>query len=145
MTGNLVFIIRILLSISLYVFVALLFFTIWRQLKTQMKILGPKMNTKIKLTLVEKEDQEPYEINQTEALIGRDPNCMVHINDETVSAQHARIYLSDQHWWINDLNSTNGTFLNEEAIDRPCVITNNDLIRLGKIQLMVNVEYPDKS
>ena len=144
MTGNLVFILRILLSVCLYVFTALLFITVWRQLKTQMKILTPKMNMKIKLTLIGNVEQDPYEINQPEAIIGRDPNCKVHINDETVSAQHARIYLSDQHWWINDLNSTNGTFLNEEPIDRPCVITNSDLIRLGQVQLVVNVDYPNK-
>ncbi len=144
MTGNLVFILRILLAACLYGFTALIFITVWRQLKTQMKILAPKMNMKIKLTLIDNEGQDPYEINQPEAIIGRDPNCKVNINDETVSGQHARIYLSDQHWWINDLNSTNGTFLNEEPIDRPCVITNNDLIRLGKVQLVVNVDYPNK-
>ncbi len=144
MTGTIVLILRILLSISLYAFIFILFITIWRQLKTQMKILAPELSTHLTLIAVENKDQEPYEINQSDALLGRDPNCKIHINDETVSAQHARIYLADQHWWINDLNSTNGTFLNEEPMDRPCVITDNDLIRLGQVKLVVQINQPPR-
>ncbi|PKO16861.1 MAG: hypothetical protein CVU39_06490 [Chloroflexi bacterium HGW-Chloroflexi-10] len=145
MTATLILILRILLALSLYIFLGLMFITIWRQMRLQMKILSPQMKMGLLLYLVDQPDEEPTEIKQPDALIGRDLNCKIHIRDETVSAQHARLYLADQNWWINDLNSTNGTFLNEEPIDRPCVIADQDIIRVGQIKLRVQVNQPSST
>jgi len=122
MTGILVFILRIILSLCLYAFITIVFITIWRQLKA-----------------VDLESNESIEIKQAEVVIGRDPNNKVFIQDETVSAQHARIYFSDHHWWINDLNSTNGTYLNDELVDRPCVLTDHDTIMIGQVKFKIQI------
>lgn len=139
MTGIIVFILRIILAILLYLFIGIVFVTIWRQLKTQIKILSPELIYLLKMTPINNEKFEPIEINQSEVIIGRDPNNKIFLPDETISAQHGRIYFSDQHWWINDLNSTNGTYLNDEIIDRPCVLTDGDILMLGQVKFSIQI------
>jgi pSer/pThr/pTyr-binding forkhead associated (FHA) protein len=137
MTAIVVLILRIILAILLLGFVGLLFLTTWRQLKTQIKLLSPDLSSNIRISFKENPEQEAFVIKQTDVLLGRDPNCKVHIPDETISAQHARLYLIDQNWWIHDLNSTNGTFLNDERIDQPCILTDNDILQVGNVKLII--------
>lgn len=138
MTAIIILIVRILLAVSLLVFLGLLFFTTWRQLKTQIKLLSPELSTQLRLSYHEFPDQEAFIVQQTDVLLGRDPNCKIHIPDETISAQHARLYLIDQNWWVQDLNSTNGTFLNDERIDQPCILTDNDVVQVGNVKLIIH-------
>jgi pSer/pThr/pTyr-binding forkhead associated (FHA) protein len=137
MTAIVVLILRIILAILLLGFVGLLFLTTWRQLKTQIKLLSPDLSSNIRISFKENPEQEAFVIKQTDVLLGRDPNCKVHIPDETISAQHARLYLIDQNWWIHDLNSTNGTFLNDERIDQPCILADNDMLQVGNVKLII--------
>lgn len=138
MTATIIFILRIILALLLIGFIAAFFLTTSRQLKTQMKLLSPNIIIHLRLSYKDKPDEDSFLIQQSDVLVGRDPNCKVHIPNETISAQHARIYLIDQNWWIQDLNSTNGTFLNDERIEQPCILTNNDLVQVGNVKLIVH-------
>jgi pSer/pThr/pTyr-binding forkhead associated (FHA) protein len=137
MTAIVVLILRIILAILLLGFVGLLFLTTWRQLKTQIKLLSPDLSSNIRISFKENPEQEAFVIKQTDVLLGRDPNCKIHIQDETIYAQHARLNLIDQNWWIHDLNSTNGTFLNDERIDQPCILADNDMLQVGNVKLII--------
>ncbi len=139
MIGIIALIIRILLAISLLGFIFVLFITIRRQLKTQLQMISPELTTFVQMVPIDSPNGESIDIKQSEVLIGRDPNCKVYIPNDTVSAQHSRLYFADQHWWINDLNSTNGTFLNDEAIDRPCVLTENDILSFGEVKFKIQI------
>jgi pSer/pThr/pTyr-binding forkhead associated (FHA) protein len=139
MTATIIFILRIILALLLIGFIATFFLTTSRQLNTQMKLLSPNIIINLRLSYKDKPEEDTFLIQQTDILLGRDPNCKVHIPDETISAQHARIYLIDQNWWIQDLNSTNGTFLNDERIEQPCILTNDDLIQVGNIKLIAHI------
>jgi pSer/pThr/pTyr-binding forkhead associated (FHA) protein len=139
MTGIVVFILRLLLALALYAFIGLIFITMLKQYKSQMRLLTPQSNTALQLTSINQPEKTTHKINQSEVLVGRDPNCKIHIQDETVSSQHVRIYYHDNNWWIVDLNSTNGTFLNEEMISHPCVITENDEVRIGQVKFLVHI------
>jgi len=67
--------------------------------------------------------------------IGRAATCDVAVNDSYVSNQHARIYLRDGSWWLEDLRSTNGTYLNRTRVTVPTPISPGDEIRIGKVTL----------
>ena len=43
--------------------------------------------------------------------IGRHPDCALCIQDDVVSRRHAELYLDGGQWWIRDLNSANGVFV----------------------------------
>ncbi|MEM7354604.1 MAG: FHA domain-containing protein [Acidobacteriota bacterium] len=50
-------------------------------------------------------------------LIGRDPSCDLCIDDPRVQPLHAEVYRVFDLWWVRDLGSEDGTFLDEECID----------------------------
>jgi len=72
--------------------------------------------------------------------IGRDPASEILVNHETVSNQHARLWYRNKQWWIEDLLSTNGTFLNDERIETPTILISGDEIRVGKVLLEIEIQ-----
>jgi serine phosphatase RsbU (regulator of sigma subunit) len=72
-----------------------------------------------------------YPLEQEEIIIGRGSKCDIVISDEDVSRQHAKIVCKGKAYIIEDLNSTNGTFVNGNKAER-AVLNDLDRIRLGK-------------
>jgi FHA domain-containing protein len=67
-----------------------------------------------------------------ETLLGRDASCHVTIPDSSVSHRHARVYHSDGEWYVEDLGSTNGTFVNDRPLTRPVVLRPSDTVGIGR-------------
>lgn len=67
-----------------------------------------------------------------ETTLGRATNNTIVLDDEYTSNEHAKINLLDDQWWLEDLNSSNGTLLNDLPINKPTVITMGDLITIGE-------------
>lgn len=67
--------------------------------------------------------------------IGRDPSCEITVDDAYVSQQHARIYGQDGSWFVEDLGSTNGTYLNDRRLAAPAPVHAGDVVRVGKTVL----------
>jgi len=65
-------------------------------------------------------------------LIGRDPACDLHIQDIEVSRRHARLIAQSSGFVLEDLGSTNGTFVNGERVRTVTVLRPGDEIRLGE-------------
>src|SRR5262249_22494072 len=63
-------------------------------------------------------------------VLGRDPECEVHIPVTSVSRRHAQIVLQQGKFFIEDLQSRNGTFVNNQAITARTPLRNNDRIRI---------------
>jgi diguanylate cyclase (GGDEF)-like protein len=63
--------------------------------------------------------------------IGRHPDNAIPIQQRAVSGRHAQIKRSGKTVILEDLKSTNGTILNKEKIERPMVLQQNDLIKIG--------------
>ncbi|HQV94061.1 MAG TPA: FHA domain-containing protein [Anaerolineales bacterium] len=77
---------------------------------------------------------------QTEIIIGRHAQCDVSLMDETLSAQHARITYHHRQWWLEDLNSTNGTSLNEHPLTTPTVIISDDEFKCGNVAFVIRID-----
>jgi pSer/pThr/pTyr-binding forkhead associated (FHA) protein len=67
--------------------------------------------------------------------VGRAATCDVVLADTYVSNVHARIYERDGGWWLEDLGSTNGTYVNRTRVSTPTAVGPGDEIRMGKATL----------
>ncbi|MFQ5484552.1 MAG: FHA domain-containing protein, partial [Desulfobacterales bacterium] len=68
---------------------------------------------------IEKGDTEKIDYHFSEPFrIGRDNSCHLQISDHMVSRFHAEILFIGGRWWIQDLQSANGTFVNGSKIDK---------------------------
>jgi pSer/pThr/pTyr-binding forkhead associated (FHA) protein len=139
MSGIVLLILRILMAASLYAFLGLALYLLWRDLQQQSRQFTSTQPPV--LTLIRSNDEEPvpYRFTVPEFIIGRDPACDFVLEDSTVSAEHSRLSFRQGHWWVEDLRSTNGTYLNDEPISAPLVITNGDEIRCGQVVLTIIV------
>ena len=66
-----------------------------------------------------------------EVSIGRAAGCQVTIDDTYASQIHARVFTRDNQWQIEDLGSTNGTWLNRHKVAGPMVIKLGDVVQIG--------------
>lgn len=73
-----------------------------------------------------------FELTKTETYIGRDINNDIVINDSEVSRKHARLILQAGGYVLEDLGSTNGTFVNGQRLMGPHVLRPGELILLGE-------------
>ena len=65
-------------------------------------------------------------------LIGRGSDAAIRLDDDYVSTRHARIAASGDQWFVEDLGSTNGTYIGTVRITQPTTITLGTQIRIGK-------------
>lgn len=63
--------------------------------------------------------------------IGRAPECELRVDDTYASQQHARIFGKNGSWYVEDLGSTNGTFVNEQKLAAPALLQSGDRVRVG--------------
>jgi hypothetical protein len=73
------------------------------------------------------------------ALIGRDPDCEIQLLDHTVSRRHARVVFQNEEFILEDLDSTNGTYVNGIRIVR-CILRQNDAIHIGNVKMIFTEE-----
>ncbi len=137
MTGILVFVLRILLAASLYAFLIWALYTLWQELRASQNLTTGHKAPVLTIRILEAEPEAVHQYSLSQILIGRDPTCELCIPNELVSAQHARLSFHHNQWWVEDLNSTNGTFLNDERVYTPTVLIAGDELRCGKINLQV--------
>lgn len=64
--------------------------------------------------------------------IGRSPTCTIVINDTYASSLHAKVFNDGNKWIVEDLGSTNGTFLGEQKLKSPMILRLGDSIRIGQ-------------
>jgi len=76
------------------------------------------------------EVKERFVIDQPEVVIGRDPQSNIVLPDSGVSRKHARIYQTDTDFVIEDLGSSNGTYVDGVPVVS-CVLNGGDSIQVG--------------
>ena len=139
MIASLLLLLRLGLILALYGFLGWAFLTLWRDLKMQSKLLSLRQPPPLWLWVEMEGDSQPLQFGGQAIAIGRDPLCDMILDNSTVSAQHARLTYRQSQWWLEDLHSTNGTFLNQETVLEPVVITSGDELRCGQVILRVKI------
>ena len=71
------------------------------------------------LKLLDRATNVVYRVDSADAVVGRDPSTTISLQGSgaaVVSSRHARLVLDDGYWWVEDLSSRNGTFLNGKRL-----------------------------
>ncbi|HUR18148.1 MAG TPA: FHA domain-containing protein [Acidimicrobiales bacterium] len=73
-----------------------------------------------------------------ELTVGRASGCRIALTEDTYASQlHARIFRKDGRVWLEDLGSTNGTYLNAKAVSAPVALRRGDRLQIGRTVLEV--------
>jgi len=75
---------------------------------------------------------ELFVLSPTGTVVGRTEACEIRVEREAVSRRHARFGLDHDGWFVEDLDSTNGVYVNDVAARR-AVLSERDLVRIGSI------------
>ena len=93
----------------------------------------------VRLRVVEPADRRgtTYDLGD-ELTVGRASGCQVALPDDSYASQlHARIFRRDGRLWLEDLGSTNGTYLNAKAVTSPVSLRRGDRVQVGRTVLEV--------
>jgi pSer/pThr/pTyr-binding forkhead associated (FHA) protein len=141
MIASIVLALRIALAIALFAFLGWAFYTLMQELQQQGKKLSTQKKFGISFHVSAENGKESIRhFTQSEIVLGRDANCDLSIMDEALSAHHARITHHHGQWWLEDLNSTNGTFLNHERLTTPVVVITGDEFKCGNTNFGIRID-----
>ncbi len=138
------FALRILLAVLLYGFLGLLLWLLWQDVRTAAKAsqarsyrLGQLVVLESTLPAVTPGAHFPL---LPVTSLGRAATNTAPIPDEAVSLEHALLHLREGQWWLEDLDSRNGTRLNDVPVTQPAPVVPGDVIVIGRVKLKIEIE-----
>jgi pSer/pThr/pTyr-binding forkhead associated (FHA) protein len=139
MTGVVLLILRLFMLLALYVFLGWGILTLWQDLQRNKQEVKNARPSPISILRKGGETDQEFSFDASEIFIGRDPACEIVLEDPTTSARHTHLYYLKGQWWVEDMDSTNGTSLNDELISVPVVLADQDVIQCGQVQLSIHL------
>ena len=101
--------------------------------KSRSKPAKPRRGTPTAVAIVEGGNKgEVIPLDKAPLLIGRGNDAAIRLDDDYVSTRHARIAASGDEWFVEDLASTNGTYVGPVRITQPTTIGVGVQVRVGK-------------
>jgi pSer/pThr/pTyr-binding forkhead associated (FHA) protein len=88
---------------------------------------------------------DEHELPEGELVVGRNLNCQIRFNHASVSRRHLRLQISSAGVMVEDLGSSNGTFVNDQRITQPTQLRNGDSLTIGKRKVFVRILADDAS
>jgi hypothetical protein len=134
------FLIRLAVLASLYLFLAAIFLVIWREFRFATRGRAEELEPPPgRLLVLEAGDTELAAGDmlslEGHTSIGRSPVNTIVLLDSSVSATHALLTYANGCWWLQDQGSTNGTVLNGLLIEGRLPLRRADVIGLGQVRL----------
>ena len=137
-------ILKLCLLVLLYLFFLRVLRAVWAEVKAPKKVEAPPRRAKretrratrkaapIQLAVVEPAAQQgrTFPLGQ-EVTVGRAAGCQVTLDDTYASQIHARLFARDGQLFVEDLGSTNGTYLNRKKVQGPIVMQRGDKLQVG--------------
>ncbi len=97
---------------------------------------GPHIGRLVVVKSPDLDEGQDFELDSTQLTIGRGGQNDIAIgSDEYASARHARFEPRQDGVWVQDLGSTNGTYLNGMRLEHPRRLTEGDIVRVGETDL----------
>lgn len=145
MSATILLALRVLMALALYTFLGVIVVTLWRDLYRQTQATSVQTAREIILNQSVNGGNGPLHFTVQKINIGRDPACELIVDDSTVSARHASLTFRQGHWWLEDLGSKNGTFINGQLLEVPMVITDGDVVMCGGVEFNISLPVtPDQ-
>jgi FHA domain len=131
-----VWIVRLLFLALLYVFL----FRIARALVGDLRAAAREPGAELgRLVVMSSPSGEPEEGTSLAldaiTTLGRDVNNAIVVEDQFVSAEHAILTFRGRAWYVEDLGSTNGTFVNGVPVGEVTPLAYGDVLQLGQVRL----------
>lgn len=136
---------RVLLVGLLYVFVLVTLMAAWATMRSPETVSDAADPLRGRARLVMVNPGASGILSGTEmavvssATLGRAAPNTVALPDSTVSARHARLAFRDGRWWIEDLGSANGTYVNGKRVDAPVPVADGDELDVAQVRLRLEV------
>ncbi|WP_054252539.1 FHA domain-containing protein [Neofamilia massiliensis] len=133
-------VLRYVFIVIIYLFILNIIRLIYLDIRSSVS-MTPKTDVAY-LKVINRLDQLDFKMQEYypivgEITVGRGSRNDVFIKDRVVSKSHMKIFLADGYYYLEDLGSANGTFLNGNDIENNVVeIVDGDLISVGKVQFM---------
>lgn len=78
-------------------------------------------------------------LGRSDIIVGRSPDSALVLNDTYSSSRHARFFLKQGAWWVEDLQSTNGTYINGQKITTPVQLQPGMAVTVGRTTMELRV------
>jgi hypothetical protein len=141
-----VWVVRLLFLALLYVFLFRIAKALVGDLRAAAREPGAELG---RLVVVASPGGEPTEGTSLAldaiATIGRDVNNAIVVEDQFASAEHAILTFRGRAWYIEDLGSTNGTFVNGAPVEGVSALGFGDVIQVGQVRLRLERPRADRS
>ncbi len=129
---------RYIFIIIIYLFILAIIRLIYLDIKSMYSV-NEEVGSYLKL--INRKDMIPYKIEEEYVLsekitIGRGTQNDIVLKDPYVSKKHAKIVEDEGTYFLEDLDSANGTYLNNEKVLDVTILKNGDRIKLGQIEFL---------
>jgi pSer/pThr/pTyr-binding forkhead associated (FHA) protein len=146
----------LVLQILKYAFLAILYVFVWRSVRAIYQELRPATARSVPRAAAASARPSPRKVKKAphkavviegdshrgatfdlgdELVLGRGPKCQVVLDDSYVSQMHARLFAKGDVYMVEDLGSTNGTYLNRRKVTTPTELRRGDQVKIGKTVL----------
>jgi len=140
------FLLRLASGLLLIAMLAALIIVMWRDYRSATTQLEAARRTYGRLVLLQEIDGVYTPSMTTYPLlpltsIGRSPTNTILIDDTFASGEHALLALRSGMWWLEDRQSRNGTTLNNIPVTETVIVTDGDIIGIGRMRFKIELEH----